>query len=824
MIIERIDIQGFRGFNEYRSIDIHEKLTLIYAPNSYGKTSITESLEWLLYGQTSKVAEADYLEEYKGSYRNVHFPASSQPCVKVNFIDKAGCELEYKALLTDKDSIERFINNTPVSDWALNKEFNDSPKPFVLQHVLKSLMLAKPIERFHKFASILGLELLEGFQQQVINLCTSPKSSLPSDLQKYLNSLQTLESKISRSSLSGIYNLFNKRDFTKTFEEINNVCLDYVPGDTEDDNILTQLIEARETATEKVFNGNVRLNGFSEAEIQQNRNDEKYINESVGNAFLQKYQEIKSLASILKMTSLKEFFEKGVKLLESSPTICPFCKQEIDEEIHKNIHESFENLIARENEFSELITKEKESKQTLDNLENRLNTFHNRNIKEKDKIKKVSDNLIELEKIIKTDHSALYESIATSIDNISKSVKSIIKSYGSLFESINTVKNSVIQRREDIDLLTKMKEEIIKYFEEIKRFENLSSKEVIKLNEADLQLQDVLDKIAGTENISLLIELIQKQDEINKIFAIENLLENLKVLRKDIDNYVSSKVLESISTNISKSVMDWYNLIKTDKDPVVHFSGFDIERKKDGDLKSRKVSIKANSYDKELVSAVSSLSESKLNALGLCINIATNMTENSIFDFLVIDDPIQSWDKEHEIHFIEILKKLIELDKQVILLSHNRHWIERVRKGCRDINGFYYEITGYNRNGPNIMECNWENYKQRLDDVDAIIKNVSSSTIKLEQAEEEMRMVYAELTSDVYYKITGIRKKPSKLKSADIRKMLLECDVTGNLVNNITLAFQTINEAHHDSDEYTPERENIKKYHSWAYELSNYLN
>jgi len=73
--IKRLTIQGFRGFNEERSIDLHHRLTLIAAPNSYGKTSISEALEWLLYGLTSKVDKADVLRPknwtvFRGSLRN----------------------------------------------------------------------------------------------------------------------------------------------------------------------------------------------------------------------------------------------------------------------------------------------------------------------------------------------------------------------------------------------------------------------------------------------------------------------------------------------------------------------------------------------------------------------------------------------------------------------------------------------------------------------------------------------------------------------------------------------------------------------------------
>ena len=138
---------------------------------------------------------------------------------------------------------------------------------------------------------------------------------------------------------------------------------------------------------------------------------------------------------------------------------------------------------------------------------------------------------------------------------------------------------------------------------------------------------------------------------------------------------------------MTSEVMSWYEQIRTTGDPDVHFDGFDIERTKTGELKARRVSIKARSYGKDLPSAVSSLSESKLNALGLCVSVASNLKGESPFNFIIIDDPIQSWDAEHETQFIGVVRKLVERGKQVILMSHNKGWIEKVCQGCRTING-----------------------------------------------------------------------------------------------------------------------------------------
>ena len=100
MKIRQISIQGFRGFNQERTIDMHPELTLISARNSHGKTSISEALEWLLYGYTSKVETADSKEEYKGSYRNCHVAEGSQTAVRVTVSD-GGDERNLVAVLQE---------------------------------------------------------------------------------------------------------------------------------------------------------------------------------------------------------------------------------------------------------------------------------------------------------------------------------------------------------------------------------------------------------------------------------------------------------------------------------------------------------------------------------------------------------------------------------------------------------------------------------------------------------------------------------------------------------------------------------------------------
>lgn len=164
MRIKSVTIEGFRGFNEQRTLHFHHSLTAVYAPNSYGKTSITEAFEWLLYGITSRVERADSKEEYKNSYRNKHFSDDKTPSVSVTFLEDTK-EINYKAELANSDGANRFLDGVLVPEWPITPILHRVPKPFVLQHALKHLLLASPDERFRGFALLVGLEDLDLIQR-----------------------------------------------------------------------------------------------------------------------------------------------------------------------------------------------------------------------------------------------------------------------------------------------------------------------------------------------------------------------------------------------------------------------------------------------------------------------------------------------------------------------------------------------------------------------------------------------------------------------------------------------------------------------------------
>jgi hypothetical protein len=821
--VRNIKVQGFRGFNEERSIDFHDRITVIYAPNSYGKTSISESFEWLLYGATSKVEKADSKEEYKGSYRNRHLPETMNPSVKATFIDRSGNEIEFNGILLADETIQRFVNGKEVFNWPLSMDISKAPRPFILQHALKYLLLVKPDERFQGFARLLGLEQLDLLQRNVVSLCTKPDACIPSEVDQLLTDFSVLEARLaSQPSLATIQKHLKKgaAGLDAAYEEITAECLRRVPTGTKEDSILPQLLKIRDDAVSKIFKGRIRLSEYTSEERQANNDHESFFVTCIADTFIKRYTALLALASVQHILERAEFFDLGIKIFSKTAGECPFCGRTVDGVLSKHIHEKHATLLNEKKGSEELQIQRTEIISFLANLQLRLNIYHNCQISKTEPLLALEPKLEKLKTILVPKYAIHFNTVENSISELKTAKNDIEESYRKVLEALKKIEASINESKEDAALVKALAEVLPEYISKSRSYFRAVSEKGPAMSEVDTILQYELDSLAGTEDLSVLIDLGEQRRDIEKKFEITDILDGLKDLRKSVDQYVANKILEAISTDLTTEVMEWYGQIKTKGDPDVHFDGFDMERTKKGELKARRVQIKAKSYGKELVSAVSSLSESKLNVLGLCVSIATNLKGESPFDLLIIDDPIQSWDAEHEIQFIEVIRKLVEHGRQVILLSHNRKWIDMVRSGCRTINGRFYEITGYTQAGPHIVEIPWVSWTERLKEVDAIVKNHTATSVKLQQAEEEIRIVNAELASELYFKIKGIVRKPHDLNATKVRKMLVECGLENSLVDRITQTFETTDDAHHAPVDYATHRERIRKYHDWAHDLA----
>jgi hypothetical protein len=129
----------FRAFGNSDWINLNSNLVVIYGPNGYGKTSISEALEWLLYGKTRRRERGETLSqrEYQGSYRNVHAPTSHPTSVEAKLKAANGTEYQIKRELQigarNVESSVTFIDAAPADFSTIGLSMDELYKPVIAQ-------------------------------------------------------------------------------------------------------------------------------------------------------------------------------------------------------------------------------------------------------------------------------------------------------------------------------------------------------------------------------------------------------------------------------------------------------------------------------------------------------------------------------------------------------------------------------------------------------------------------------------------------------------------------------------------------------------------
>lgn len=829
MKIKSLTIQGFRGFNERSDpIDFHERLTLISGPNSYGKTSMSEALEWLLYGATSKVEGADAKTEYKGSYRNCHFPKLETPFVEATFLESGGSEVVYRGELTSDDSIQKYLDGTEVDRWPWEQDAGPAPRPFILQHALKNLLLTTPTARYKGFTRLIGAEELDQFQEHFVSLCTKYEPHIPEDVQDFLDSFSELDQRLaSLPSLGAVYKLYKRKtpDLDRIYEAVAAECRNKLSEDIDEKDILPHLRKVREQAVGKIFDRRITLVDYSEAEQRSNAGDEDFFAVLITDDFTKQYVDLLALATIQHILDRAEFFDLGFPLLQQTPDECPFCGLPLDDKRRTHIQDTH-GALKKEAASQAAMQKQRDKVLTdLSTLRQRLQAYHDRNINITVALLSLrdEDTLLRLKALLVPKYKVHFRAIEVALSDIEAATKKLKAAYTETVERLEVVTKSVSEYREDAKLVEALGTALVEYIAAARSYAQTISSHVSAMFDADQALKRELDIQAGTEDISVLIELVERRQDIKKKLRIQKILENLKGLRKTVDEYVAEKLDDVVRNQLTSDVTEWYEQIKTQGDPDVHFARFDLPQTKDGTIKARQIGVEATSYGMDLVSAVSSLSESKLNALGLCMNIANNLKGGSPFSFLVIDDPIQSLDSGHAEQFIGVLRKLAEGEgKQVILLSHDHDWLKDVRKGCRTLNGYYYEIASYRKSGPVIRRCLWATILERYKEIDTVLNKPDAGAMEKQRAAQEFRLLFNELAADIYRAKTGKSKNADKLKGAAIRVILIECDMPTDYVDKIIAAYSAVSDPHHEIA-YAAPVERLREYLKLADYMRKYL-
>jgi hypothetical protein len=156
-------------------------------------------------------------------------------------------------------------------------------------------------------------------------------------------------------------------------------------------------------------------------------------------------------------------------------------------------------------------------------------------------------------------------------------------------------------------------------------------------------------------------------------------------------------------------------------------------------------------------------------------------------------------------------------------MSHRDGWIDQVADGCRSFNGFRYHITGYTKDGPVIARTDWASIDERLKETLAIANDATASTVKLQQAEEEIRIAACQVTAEVAKIKLDRTVSAHGINSVRARSILVEAGCPTSLVDRTIASFSTTDPAHHAPKNYAPNAERVRQYHATLVELRNWV-
>jgi chromosome segregation ATPase len=157
-------VRNFRGFgNEPVSLNLDADLLLFFGPNGFGKTSLSEAIEWLFYGMTKRRQRGDQLSrgEYQGSFRNAHgVGAPVEVTARVRLPGVGERTLSRRIDAAEGEESRTFVDELPAEFSDIGLRPIEAVYPIVAQHGLQTFVHTKPRERRDAISAAFGLDEL----------------------------------------------------------------------------------------------------------------------------------------------------------------------------------------------------------------------------------------------------------------------------------------------------------------------------------------------------------------------------------------------------------------------------------------------------------------------------------------------------------------------------------------------------------------------------------------------------------------------------------------------------------------------------------------
>jgi hypothetical protein len=731
--IKRLEIRGFRAFGaQPQVLEFRGPMAVIWGPNSQGKTSLAEAIEFLLTGKTVRrefVASAK--REFAEALRNARLPDNEQVIVIADIEDaQGGLHRVERRLLRDytgRDPCqsELTIDDAPAANLtAIGIQLSQPPleAPVLMPHTLRYVVSAEPQQRTEYFKALLEVSDLEEIRDAI--------SEAKSQLVEPTSAAGTLYHRCRANAQFGeaLSSLETASPSPEAVEAALSQALERalsVAGKAAPEGLdarlseLKTLLEQQRSATFPVRELEARSEPSwgSQPEVREALDDflrAKAAVDAQVSRFLRLFEELLKMPGVASATA---------------PLDCPVC--ETPEALTPERIQAIRRTVEANTGFR---TSQERAAQAL----REIRGLPMKIINEADSacprcVKWSPEERSEKESAI---NGLLGERAAELIPKWERAISDVHAALSALKSDADGLRDAVATTSTDgldeatVEVLTSKTGTLLTHA-------NGFSEAVGRYREAAEPLIEGLrreiDRRVGTEGWQNLTDLTEQRGELLswliKKAAYKEVVREVEEAVREIDE-AKAAILDEKFTELGQEILRWWNLLRPDEPTFFH----GLERGGTGrrflDLKAR-LSV-PGAASGVIRDAVAVFSDSQLNCLGLAAFLARTVREG--VGFVVLDDPVPASDEEHRAFFIDrVLQELVSSSIQVIVLTHDERMWKDVQERYSHLNLDTFLVT---IEDPRVGAV----VKNRSDTLDALLARASPY---IESSNPEIRKIGA---------------------------------------------------------------------------------
>lgn len=640
--INEIEIEGFRGINnEGTPLKLSlktNKVNSIFAPNGMGKSSVFDSLSYLIRGRIDRLDEMKNNSDNNDYYNN-KFHSQKKATVKVTFTSDNEPKKVYTVeVIKEINGDRKIISNHPSPLQFLDSLNHENL--FLDYQSFNSFVLDSPLNRGREFSSLLGLSKLSDIRQSLDTLARNAENDL---------NIKVINQSIIENNKS--------LDSTKKqlIEYSDRIQVSYFNDEIDFAYLQEQCLKKlKEIPFILSYVNNKKINEIDyDALVKETHIIEKSDKRDLLSVKMQELTKLK--LSEMDSSMLNKELNYLLELIKQRETL-----------YQKTLGEKFKKLFSAASE----VVKQDDWQQDkcplcetspVFNGNKTISTHISEHIRGFENIDRITD---ELKKRIKEEYlfTAFLKIENESLINLAEENKI----FSNIRASIDTAYLSV----DGITALIKHVNDTLKHY----------YLKLEKINEEIRTLRAELPK--SLVSVVEIIEIIRSIDYLMNVYHNhKNELARLMQEQKSrtewkafIDKATSDlakaegELINNICIDIEKTASKFFEKIMVTTDVIPK-----LERS----MEKEHLKLKLSKFFTEAsVDAVPLLSESFRNAYAMSIYLAAALRTKSLSRFLILDDVTSSFDSGHQFSLMELLRTEIANSNnpdglQLIILSHD---------------------------------------------------------------------------------------------------------------------------------------------------------